>query len=91
MADILQPVVAAVVRQREADVPALLPAAADLPQPHGHTGHQESQAAQQDRDGEDQDQYEGGRQVEAVLGRIEGAVPAIEERVERGHGQGTVT
>lgn len=84
--DILQAAVAVVVRQGEADVPALLPAAADLSEPQGHAGHEESQAAQQDRDRENQDQNEGGRQVEAILGRIEGAAPAVEECVEGGHG-----
>lgn len=89
--DVLQPVAAAVVRQGEADVSALLPAAADLFEPPGHAGDEESQAAQQDGEGKDQDQYEGGRQVEAVLGRIESAVPAEEKRVDSGHGQGAVT
>lgn len=91
VADILQPVAAAVLRQGEADVSALLPAAADLPEPPGHAGHEEGQAAQQDGERGDQDQYEGGRQVEAVLGRIKGAVPAKEEGVDGGHEQGTVT
>lgn len=91
MTDILQPSAAAVLRQGEADVAALLPAAADLPESPGHAGHEEAQAAQQNREGEDQDQYEGGRQEEAVLGWIEGTVPAKEERVEGGHGQRAVS
>lgn len=89
--DVLQPVPTVVVRQGEADVSALLPAAADLLKPPGHAGRKESQAAQQDRQGDKQHQYEGGRQVEAVLGRIKGTVPAKKECVEGGHGQGTVT
>ncbi|KAA8579568.1 hypothetical protein FQN60_006661, partial [Etheostoma spectabile] len=87
----LPPVAAVIVRQGEADVSALFPAAADLSEPPGHAGHTESQAAQQDGEGQNQDQYEGRRQVEAVLGRIKGTVPAKEECVEGGHGQGAVT
>lgn len=90
LAHILQPVAAVVLRQGEADVAALLPAAADLLEPKGHAGHQEGQAAHQDSDGEDQDQDEGGRQVEAVLVPVEGAIPAKQERVESGHGQSAV-
>ena len=66
-------------------------AAADLPQPKDQAGQEEHQAAQQHREREDQDQYEGGRQVEGVLVRREGVVPAEEEHVEGGHGQGAVT
>lgn len=90
VSNVVQPVAAAVVRQGEADVPAPLPAAADLRQPPGHAGQEEGQAAQQNRKGQDQDQCEGGRQQEAVLGGIKGAIPAEEERVEGGHGQGAI-
>lgn len=90
MTDVLQPVAAAVLRQGEADVAALLPAAPDLSESAGDARHQESQAAQQDRHGEHQDQCEGGRQEEAVLGRIEGVVPAEEERVDGRRGQSAV-
>lgn len=89
--DVLQPVAAVVLRQPEADVPALLPAAADLSEPPGHAGYEESHAAQQNHEGENQDEHEGGRQVEVVPGRLEGAAPAEEDCVEGGHGQGTVT
>lgn len=85
LTDIFQPVATAVLGQSEADVAALLPAAADLPEPHGHAGHEEGHAAQQYRHGENEDQREGGGQEEAVLVRVEGAVPAEEERVEGGH------
>lgn len=94
--DVLQPVVAAAAaaaaffRQGEANVAALLPAAPDLPESPGDARRHERQAAQQNRQGEDQDQREGGRQEEAVLGRIEGAVPAEEERVEGRRGQSAV-
>lgn len=89
--ELLQPVAAAFLLRGEAHVAALLPAAADHPEPTGHAGHEEGQAAQQDRHGENQDQHEGGRQEEGVPGRVEGAVPAEEQRVEGGHGQGAVT
>lgn len=79
------------IRQGEADVSALLPAAADLREPPGYAGQEESQAARKNHEGENQDHNEGGRQVEAVLLRIKGAVPAVEERVDGGHEQGTVT
>lgn len=85
VADVLQPVAAVFVWQGEADVPALLPAAADLPESKVHTGQEESQAAQQHREGKDEDQEEGGRQAEAVLGCEEGAVPAEDDGVEGGH------
>lgn len=91
LTDIFQPVATAVLRQSEADVAALLPAAADLPEPRGHAGHEEGRAAQQYRHGEDEDQREGGGQEEAVLVGVEGAVPAEEERVEGGHGESAVT
>lgn len=90
-AGVLQPVVAASVRQGEADVLAPLPAAADLPEPQRHAGQDESQAAQQSPEREDQHQQEGGGQVEPVLVPAEGSVPAEEECVEGGHEQGTVT
>lgn len=70
---------------------ALLPATADLPEPHGHAGHEEGHADQQYCHRENEDQREGGGQEEAVLVRVEGAVPAEEERVEGGHGQSAVT
>lgn len=54
--DILQPVVAAVIRQGEADVSAPLPATANLSESLGHAGHEESKAAQQNRDGKNEDQ-----------------------------------
>lgn len=54
--DVLHPVAAVVLRQGEADVPALLPAAADLSEPPGRAGHEEGHAAQQNREGEDQHQ-----------------------------------
>lgn len=91
VAHLLQPVAAADVRQGEVELAALLPAAADPPEPPGHAGGQEGQAAQQDRGGKSQDQHEGGGHQEAVLGRVEGAVPAVEERVDGGRGQGAVT
>lgn len=72
-------------------MPALLPATADLSETQGHAGHEENQTAQQDRDRENQDQCEGGWQVEVVLGPIEGTVPTEEECVEGGQGQCTVT
>ncbi len=53
--DVLQPVAAVVLRQGEADVSALLPAAADLSEPPGHAGRKESQAAQQNHEGKNQD------------------------------------
>lgn len=89
--DILQPVVAAVIRQGEEDASASLLAAADLSESLGHAGHEEHKAAQQNRDWKNEDQQEGGRQEEAILSRIEGTVPAIEKCVEGGHVQGTVT
>lgn len=49
-------------------MPALLPAAADLPEPVAHAGQEEGHAAQQHREGENEDQEEGGRHVEVVLG-----------------------
>lgn len=67
-------------------MPALLPAAADLPEPVAHAGQEEGQAAQQHREGENEDQEEGGRHVEVVLGREEGVVPAEDEGVEGSHG-----
>lgn len=91
MTDILHPVAAVIVRQGEADVPALLPAASDLSEPPGHAGHKESQAAEQNHKWKNQDQQEGRGEVEAVLGRVKGTVPAIEHCVEGGHGQGAVT
>lgn len=91
LTDVFQPVATAVFWQSEADVTALLPATADLPEPHGHTGHEEGHAAQQYRHGENEDQREGGGQEEVVLVWIEGTVPAEEERVEGGHGQSAVT
>lgn len=78
-------------RQGEADLSAPFPAAADPSEALGHAGHKESQAAQQDQDGKDQDQDEGGGQVEAVLGRIESSIPPENERVGGGHEQGAVT
>lgn len=89
--DILQAVAAVVLGQGEADVPVPLPAAADLSEPQGHAGHEERQATQHHRHGKNQDQGEGGRQVEVVPGGFEGAAPAEEECVEGGHAQGTVT
>lgn len=82
---------AVVAGQDEADVPAPLPAAADLPEPSGHAGHEESQAAQQNGQRQNQDQDEGRGQAEVVACRVEGTVPAKEERVQSGHGQGAVT
>lgn len=91
MADVLQPIAAAVLRQSEADVPGLLPAAADLPELAGQAGQEEEQAAQQDNEGEDQDQSKGRGQVEVVLVWVKGAVPSKYQRVDSGHGQGAVT
>lgn len=54
--DILQPVVADVIRQGEADVSAPLPATSDPSEPLGHARHEESKAAQQNRDGKNEDQ-----------------------------------
>lgn len=98
MADFLQPVLAAAVLGRgEADlapcvsrVAPRLPAAADPAEAAGDAGRQEGAASQQHRHGQHQHQREGGRQEEAVLGRVEGSVPAEEQRVEGGHGQGAV-
>lgn len=90
VADVLQPVAAVFGGQEESDASASLPAAADLSEPPGHAGHKERQAAQQHRHGEQQNQDEGGGEVEAVLGCIEGAIPAVEQRVEGGHEQGAV-
>lgn len=90
VADVLPPVGAAVVREREADVSVRLPAAADLFQPVGHARQAESRAAQQDRGGEDQDQDKGGGHVEAVPFENEGAIPPVEKRVAGGHEQGAV-
>lgn len=91
IADILQPDAAVIFRQGEPDMLALLPAATDPSELLGHAGQSESQAAQQNHEGNNQDQNEGGRQVEVVLGWIKGAVPAVEEHVEGGHGQRAVT
>lgn len=91
MADVLQPVVAAVFWQSEADVSGLLPAAADLSELTGQAGQQKDQAAQQDHKGEDQDQSKRGGQVKVVLGWVKGAVPSKYQRVDSGHGQGAVT
>lgn len=89
--DILQAVLGAILQQGEADVVALLPATTNLSESLGHAGHEESQTAQQDQEGKDQDQEEGRRKKEAVLGRNEGTVPAEEERVDSGHSQSAVT
>jgi len=91
VAAVLQHVAADVVRPVEADVPALLPAAADQPEPPGHAGRQQGQAAQEGHDGKNQGQRKGRGKEEVVPGRVEGAVPAEEERVEGGHEQGAVT
>ena len=90
VAGVLQPVAAVVFGQSEADVSGFLPAAADLLEAQGHAGHAESQAAQQSHAGQNQNQHEGGRQQEAVLGRVEGSAPAVEQSVDGGHGQGAV-
>lgn len=91
MADVLQPIVAAVFWQSEADVSGLLPAAADLSELTGQAGQEKDQAAQQDHKGEDQDQSKRGGQVKVVLGWVKGAVPSKYQRVDSGHGQGAVT
>lgn len=64
------------LRQSEADVSGLLPAAADLSELSGHAGQEKDQAAQQHHEWEDQDQCKSGGQVEMVLGSIEGTVPS---------------
>lgn len=74
--DLLQPFAASILWQGEADVASFLPATADHSESSGHAGHDESQATQQNYERKDQDQYKGGRQVERVLGWVEGTVPA---------------
>lgn len=91
VADVLQPIVAAVFRQTEANVSGLLPAAADLSELTGQAGQQKDQAAQQDDEGEDQDQSKGRGQVKVVLGRVKGTVPSKYQCVDSGRGQGAVT
>lgn len=91
MADVLQPVVAAVFRQSEADVSGLLPATADLSEPTGQAGQEKDQAANKNNKGEDQDQRKCGGQVKVVLGWVKGAGPSKYQRVDGGHGQGAVT
>lgn len=54
--DILQPVAGVVIWQGEADVSAPLPATADLSESLGHAGQEESETAQQDHEGKNQDQ-----------------------------------
>lgn len=92
LTDVLQSVLAAaaVLGWGEADVTASLPAPANQGKAAGNAGHQEGSAAQQHSHGQHQDQREGGGQEEAVLGRVESSVPAEEQRVEGGHGQGAV-
>lgn len=90
MADIIEAGDTVVVGQDEADVPAPLPSAADLSKLLRITGQQENEADQQNWDREDEDHHESGWQEEAVLARVKGAVPAEEERMHRGHGQGAV-
>lgn len=64
------------LRQSEADVSGLLPAAADLSELSGHAGQEENQAAQQHDQWEDQDQRKSRGQVKMVLGSVEGTVPS---------------
>lgn len=64
------------LRQSEADVSGLLPAAADLSELSGHAGQEKNQAAQQHEEREDQDQRKSGGQVEMVLGSLKGTVPS---------------
>lgn len=64
------------LRQSEADVSGLLPAAADLSELSGHAGQEKNQAAQQHEEWEDQHQCKSGGQVEMVLGRVKGTVPS---------------
>lgn len=64
------------LRQSEADVSGLLPAAADLSELSGHAGQEKKQAAQQHEEREDQHQRKSGGQVKMVLGRVEGTVPS---------------
>lgn len=68
-----------------------LPAAADLFEPQGNAGQEESESPHQHRQGEEQHQHEGGRQQELVLIRFEGSIPAKKQGVEGGHEEGTVT
>lgn len=64
------------LRQSEADVSGLLPAAADLSELSGHAGQEKNQAAQQHDEREDQDQRKRGGHVKMVLGSVEGTVPS---------------
>lgn len=91
VADVLQPIAAAVFWQSEADVSGLLPAAADLSELTGQAGKENEQAAQQHNSGEDQDQSKGRGQVKVVLGWVKGMVPSKYQCVDSSHGQGTVT
>ena len=91
VADVLRPVVATVLRQSEADVSGLLPAAADPSELTGQAGQEEDQTAQQDNKGEDQDKSKGRGQVEVILGWVKSTLPSKYQRVDSGHGQGAVT
>lgn len=83
--NILHAVTAVVRRQGEAQVPVLLPAAADLSEVRGDARQEESEAAHQNHHRKDQHQHESRRQVEAVVVRIERSLPAEDERVGGGH------
>lgn len=90
VADIFQPVAAVFVWQREADMPAFLPAPTDFTKLQSQAGQEEERPEHEEQDGEGGHQEERGREVIVILSWVESSAPSVQAGVEGAHEQGAV-